>query len=126
MISKGILCFIKRGDEVLLLDTDYGNGNKVWNGVSGYVEPGELMEDAVLRETKEEIGIDIEKTSLVYKGCRVVSEELTLELFTADRWSGVPVSQEESIKEVRWFKINDLPFDAMFPGNKEWVPGVLV
>lgn len=51
---------LRRGDEVLLArraGTGYGDG--LFNTPSGHVEPGEDVRTAVLREAKEEIGLDL-------------------------------------------------------------------
>ena len=112
---------MKDQGQVLLANIDYGDGKIVWNGISGYVELDEEREDAAVREVREEIGIEVEKSSLQYKGNHILSEELDLEVFVATKWSGIPASQEESIKKLQWFAIGDLPFEEMFPDNKEWV-----
>lgn len=125
MKRTGMLCFLRQGEKVLLIKVDYGNGMVVWNGVSGFVEEGEEVTSAVLREVKEEIGIDIDASSVTYKGNHVVSPELELEIFTATKWSGVPGSKEESIKDIQWYEIDNLPFSEMFPGNDEWIPVLL-
>ncbi|MFD3574120.1 trifunctional class I SAM-dependent methyltransferase/NUDIX hydrolase/VOC family protein [Streptomyces sp. NPDC058644] len=51
---------LRRGDEVLLArraNTGYGDG--LFNVPSGHVEPGEDVRTAVIREAKEEIGLDL-------------------------------------------------------------------
>ena len=110
---------------MLLAQFDYGDQGLIWNGLSGFVEQDEELVDTVVRETKEEIGIDLDPSSLTHKGTRVVSDELDLELFTATKWTGTPGAKEESIKDIRWYEIDKLPFHAMFPGNEEWIPALL-
>lgn len=120
MKRKGVLCFIKKDNKVLLILVDYAD-KLVWNGVSGYIEPDESNEDAIVREVKEEIDVTIDKASLVYKGEKVVSENLELEVYTATKWEGILEPKEESIKRVEWFKIDNLPFEKMNKGNEEWI-----
>ncbi|MCX4509990.1 methyltransferase domain-containing protein [Streptomyces sp. NBC_01619] len=51
---------LRRGDEVLLArraNTGYGDG--LWNGPSGHVEEGEDVRAAMVRETSEEIGVEL-------------------------------------------------------------------
>lgn len=123
-MRKGILCFIKQNGKVLLILVDYGN-QVVWNGVSGFIEEGESNEDAVIREVKEEIGVTIDSSSLKYKGIHKVSDDLELYVFTAAKWEGNPEPKEESIKDIQWFPIDNLPFDKMLEDNKNWIPELL-
>jgi 8-oxo-dGTP pyrophosphatase MutT (NUDIX family) len=60
-----VYLLLKRGDEILLLlrqNTGYRDGN--WGFVSGHVEKGECIIDAIIRETKEEAGIDVNSDDL--------------------------------------------------------------
>jgi 8-oxo-dGTP diphosphatase len=56
-----VLCFVMHGEEVLLLRG--GPHKRLWaglyNGVGGHVEAGEDIRAAVLREVKEETGLDV-------------------------------------------------------------------
>ncbi len=74
------LCYIYRGQEVLLLhrikkENDL-NRDK-WIGVGGKFEEGESPEDCLLREVKEETGLTL--TAYRYRG---------LVTFVSDRWEG--------------------------------------
>ncbi len=124
MKRKGILCFLKQDSKVLLILVDYGS-SVVWNGISGFIDEDEKKENAVLREVKEEIGIDLDLSTVQYKGSHSVSDELDLDIFTVTNWEGIPESKEASIKEVRWFAIDKLPFEKMFEGNENWIPDLL-
>jgi len=57
----GTVCFIIKEDKVLLALIEYSPIDKKWNGIGGFVEKGETPEDAVIREVKEEIDIEINK-----------------------------------------------------------------
>lgn len=74
------LCYILRGDEVLLLHRNKkkndSNENK-WIGVGGKLEEGESPEEGVLREVQEETGLVL----LDYRYCGVVT-------FVSDLWEG--------------------------------------
>jgi len=118
-MRKAILCFLSREDKLLLLQTDYGN-KVVWNGVSGYIDPGETSIQAAAREIMEEIGVRVEETDL-----HSIGHYDIFEIFVLNKWQGEPAPKEASIKEVRWYSINDLPWNEMHTDNDKWLPSFL-
>ena len=61
-LLKTVLCYLKKDDCYLLLfrnkkQNDYNQGK--WIGVGGHVEKGESIDQAAIREVKEETGFDI-------------------------------------------------------------------
>ncbi len=60
------ICFIRRGDELLLLNRNFAPWLGRWNGVGGKLEANETPRDAMIREIREETGI--EGYGLEYKG----------------------------------------------------------
>ena len=62
----GVILFNRKGDLLLLLRDDIptiGHPDH-WNLVGGAIEEGEGPEEAVLRETEEEIGVRLDAVSL--------------------------------------------------------------
>jgi 8-oxo-dGTP diphosphatase len=53
------LCFLTRGDQVLMLHRNRAPNRGLWNGVGGRIEPGETPRAACLREVFEETGYPI-------------------------------------------------------------------
>lgn len=51
--------FIRHGDRLLLLNRRYAPNMGLWNGVGGKIEAGESPIDAILREIKEETGLQL-------------------------------------------------------------------
>jgi len=72
-IIKYNLCFIRRGDEILLLNREKSSWMGCWNGVGGKVEPGELARAAMMREIQEETRI--EGYALHFKGLVTWTED---------------------------------------------------
>lgn len=60
------ICFIKRGDEILLLNREKASWMGCWNGIGGKLDSQETPRDAMIREMEEETGI--KAYSLHFKG----------------------------------------------------------
>lgn len=118
-MRKAILCFLKKNDNILLLHADYGH-KIVWNGVSGYIDEGETAIQAATREIMEEIGVKVEENNL-----HSIGHYDMFEIFYVEKWQGEPLQKEESIKELKWFPKNELPWAEMHAGNEKWLPGFL-
>ena len=114
------LCYIYRGDEVLMLhrtrkENDI-NRDK-WIGLGGKFEEGESPEDCVLREVREETGLVL--TSWQYRGIvTFVSDRYETEymhLFTSDDFEGemheTEASEEAGAVVIRfddeWYRTAD-------------------
>lgn len=122
------LLFLRRGDEVLLAMKLRGFGAGRWNGVGGKLEEGESVEQALVRETQEEIGVTptiFEKVGAIefdehFKGVPTI---MNVHVFTAHEWEGEPAASEEM--DPRWFAIDEVPYDDMWPDDPYWLPDVL-
>ncbi|HEY4601436.1 MAG TPA: 8-oxo-dGTP diphosphatase [Cerasibacillus sp.] len=60
------ICFIKRKNDILLLNRNQSPNLGLWNGVGGKLENDETADACVLREVKEETGIILSEVN--YKG----------------------------------------------------------
>lgn len=62
------LCFIKRADELLMLNREKSPNLGMWNGVGGKAEQGESAIQCAIREIDEETGIQVNTANAQYKG----------------------------------------------------------
>lgn len=78
---------------------------------SGHVEENELIENAVIRETKEEIGLIIKKSDIRFVHLRHWNEENYFNFFfTCEKFDGLPqIMEPEKCLELKWFDLDDLP-----------------
>jgi len=117
------LCCLKKGGQILLGMKKRGFGAGRWNGFGGKVKTGENIEQAAIRETQEECGIEIielEKTGIVNFKFEESPEILEVHLFNIKRFAGEPKESEEM--EPRWFSYAEIPFDSMWPDDQFWLP----
>ncbi|KFN03822.1 8-oxo-dGTP diphosphatase [Bacillus clarus] len=63
---KQTLCFIKKNNELLMLNREKSPLKGLWNGVGGKIEDGETPFECIIREIKEETDISID--TVEYKG----------------------------------------------------------
>ena len=122
------LCLLKKGNNILLAMKKRGFGKGKYNGVGGKLEQGETPEQAMERETQEEIAViptKYEKVGFIefdeyYKGEKT---KIAFHLYIANEWIGEPTETEEMKPE--WFDIKNIPYDKMFPDDSYWLPLIL-
>lgn len=77
MMYKYTLAFLKRRDEVLLLNRNKSPWMGAWNGVGGKIQDEETPLECIIREIEEETSIKVSKDEVYFKGV------LTWERFNA-------------------------------------------
>ena len=122
------LLFLRRKDEVLLAMKLRGFGAGRWNGVGGKLEEGESIEQALVREAQEEIGVTPTRYEKVadlqfdeyFKGEPAL---MHVHVYACDQWDGEPEKSEEM--EPKWFGISKIPYENMWSDDQYWLPQVL-
>lgn len=91
------LCIVKDGGKLLV---EKKNGGVIFPG--GHIEPGESIRDSVIREMREETGLEIENPTLhgVKDWMFEPGSRYIVFLYTADKFHGTLRSSEEG--EVCW------------------------
>ena len=90
----------------------------LWEFPGGKVDPGERPEAALIRELKEELGIDVNEACLapfVFASHGYESFHLLMPLFLCRRWSGTVVAHEHAA--LAWVKPNKLSDYPMPPAD---------
>lgn len=107
-ISPAIIVAVLSNDKILLASgANFRRG--YFSLVAGYVEVGESIEDAVVREVKEEIGIDVWDVSY-YKSQPWPNSGSMLIGFTAKADDKQPIRVDGiEIVEAAWFTRDNLP-----------------
>ena len=107
-VSPAVIVRITRGsDEVLMARARNFRGD-FYGLIAGFVETGETLEEAVVREVHEETGLDVK--NIRYFGSQPWPYPSGLMVgFTADYAGGEIHVQREELKNVAWFHRNHLP-----------------
>lgn len=117
------LCLVYQHPKILLGLKKRGFGQSKWNGFGGKVQAGETIEEAALRELREEAGIiggDLVKVGINEFEFVGNPEILEVHIFQTDKFSGEPVESEEM--KPKWFEIQDVPFAEMWVDDRHWFP----
>ncbi len=105
-VELTVLCLITDGDRILLQNRTKND----WQGYTlpgGHVELGESFVDAVVREMKEETGLDIKNPRLVgVKQFPIRNGRYVVFLFKATEYCGTVVSSDEG--QMEWVESSRL------------------
>jgi mutator protein MutT len=122
---KTTLLIIKKDDKILLGEKKRGFAKGTLNGIGGKQDPGETNEQAMIRETQEEIGVTPVEYELMgtvhfdmyYKG---EHSSLYMNIYSCTKYHGKPLETEEIIPA--WYDINNIPYEKMLQDDKLWMP----
>ncbi len=106
-LATAVITLIRRQDEIMLVQARNFRGN-YYGLVAGFVETGESLEEAVVREIKEEVGIDVSNLKYVMSQPWPYPCGLMVG-FTAEYVGGEIRLQEDELAEGGWFKKDNLP-----------------
>ncbi len=109
ILSKvSVNCLVKKGDKILLVQQarpDHARGK--WSVPGGKVDEGENFHDAVRREMKEEVGLDIS----AIKPIGIIHEapyKTVKHIFLVSVEKGEIKFNESEILDVKWFTLNEI------------------
>jgi len=106
------LLLIKDGKIVLLKRANTGYEDGKYGLIAGHADGDETATEAMVREAREEAGIEINPGDLEFRLVmhRKTDREQVGFFFTVRQYSGVPRNAEpEKCSELGWFDLENLP-----------------
>jgi 8-oxo-dGTP pyrophosphatase MutT (NUDIX family) len=104
-----------------------GFGSGKINGFGGKVEQNETVENAAVRELREESGLTAnvvkKHAELTFKFPHKEEWNQVVHVYVTDSWTGSPVESDEMAPE--WFDLAKIPYQKMWVDDEHWLPHVL-
>lgn len=106
-LSPAVIVLVRRGEQVLLSRAhQFPEG--LYSVQAGFVEPGETLEEAVAREVREEVSIEIK--NVAYFGSQPWPFPNSLMIaFTADYAAGEIEVDRSEVEVAGWYSVDTLP-----------------
>ncbi len=122
------ILLIEKDNKILLGRKKRGFAQGVLIGIGGKQDTNETIEQTMIRETQEEIGVtptEYQQVGIIifdtyYKGEHV---NLVLNIFKATNFVGEPVETDEILP--LWFSKNNIPYEQMLEDDIIWMEIVL-
>ncbi|PKL67029.1 MAG: NAD(+) diphosphatase [Methanobacteriales archaeon HGW-Methanobacteriales-1] len=106
-LSPAVITAIVKEGKLLMAKHTYTRSN-MYGLIAGFVEAGETLEEAVQRETMEEVGLKVKNIKYFSSQPWPFPHSLMIG-FTAEYESGDIEVDGAEIAHAKWFEVNDLP-----------------
>lgn len=107
VVSPAVIVAVTRGDELLLAhNRNFRSG--MFSLLAGFVDPGETLEQAAVREVGEEVGIAIDDLRYVTSQPWSFPNSLMIG-FRANYVSGEITVDQKEIEQAGWFRRTSMP-----------------
>jgi len=119
------LMFVIRDGEILLIEKKRGLGAGKINGPGGKIDPGETPLECAVRETQEELGIDVLRPKKMGELHFAMSDvpDILCHVYLARDFTGRPVETDEA--KPLWCRLDSIPYDEMWSDDIHWLPLLL-
>ncbi len=121
-MKEGTLIYIFKDNHVLLAMKKRGFGAGKWNGTGGKLKSSETPMAGAIRETKEEVGVEVSLTEphgkIHFHDPK--GAEWMVYVFRTEVFYGEPYETEEM--RPQWFTLDDIPYDQCWADDIVWLP----
>jgi len=106
-LSPAVIILIEKGRELLLARSPRFSPG-MYSVIAGFVEPGETLEQAVIREIREEVGIEVHNIRYFASQHWPFPQSLMI-AFVAEYLKGQIKIDHKEIEDAKWFTPEELP-----------------
>ncbi|MFJ3305588.1 NUDIX domain-containing protein [Streptomyces sp. NPDC086549] len=125
-MRDAIVAVLPRGDRVLVIRRGPAAARSgYWAPLSGRLEPGETQAEALVREVREEVGLEVTPGEKVWESV-TDDDGFRLHWWTADPGTAAVVPDPGEVGDFRWVTAEEfLALDPVFDGDREFFERVL-
>ena len=124
LVTVSALVLLDQDKRILISERPQGKFMQgFWEFPGGKLEKGENPEICLIREIKEEIGVDLENfcfSPLIFTLNKYENFDVLLLLFICREWEGI-VSPKEN-QNIKWVFVNKLFDSNLLPGDQKLIP----
>jgi 8-oxo-dGTP diphosphatase len=121
------VCLVNSIGRLLMIERQGAHGAGQWSIVGGWVDYPETPEEAVIREMKEEVGIDVIRPKLIGVTTHIfdspVDSSTTLFYkvpYTFDTMH-TKIKEPDKISKIAWVDFNSIPLLDLFPPFEKFI-----
>jgi len=123
--ETAVVCYVFRGEEVMLIHKKLGLGNGLINAPGGRIEETETALEAAVRETEEETGITpIDPIQVGVLNFQFI-DGYSLKGYVFFAYDHTGEMKETDEADPFWANVNRIPYDKMWEDDQYWLPETL-
>ncbi|HLP86450.1 MAG TPA: NUDIX domain-containing protein [Candidatus Paceibacterota bacterium] len=115
------LCILRKEEDLLMGMKKLRLGAGYYNGYGGKLDKGETLEECIVREVKEECGLNLvefeKRGVMTFENPDGLNE---VHIYEGISWVGDIIETDEMTPV--WLKISNLPYNKMWESDKIWHP----
>jgi len=124
LVTVSALVLLDQDKRILISERPKGKFMQgFWEFPGGKLEKGENPEICLIREIKEEIGVDLENfcfSPLIFTLNEYENFDVLLLLYICREWEGIVLPKEN--QNIKWVFVNKLFDSNLLPGDQKLIP----